>query len=226
MLDSWLYDRSRNRSREVSVVSDSPFLWVGEQRALDFLNTEPIERGERKELLVDFERLVAWCEQARFVSSHVARDALARWGTSHDGEQTLALAHRLRRDLRRLLEQRATGKASGTSLRSLNACLRLGGTYTQVVSTASGSRFERREQVALSEPMQLLWPIAKAAAELLCDLDLELVRRCDNPQCVLYFRDVSKNHARRWCSMALCGNRMKVAAHEERKRAQRMGSRR
>ena len=48
--------------------------------------------------------------------------------------------------------------------------------------------------------------------------DLSLVKACQNPQCVLFFYDTTKNHARRWCSMAACGNRAKVAAHYQRAR--------
>jgi len=44
------------------------------------------------------------------------------------------------------------------------------------------------------------------------------VKACQNPQCVLLFYDTTKNHARRWCSMAACGNRAKVAAHYQRAR--------
>ena len=45
------------------------------------------------------------------------------------------------------------------------------------------------------------------------------VRRCAHPNCVLYFYDTSKNGTRRWCSMAVCGNRAKAARHYARKQA-------
>jgi predicted RNA-binding Zn ribbon-like protein len=64
--------------------------------------------------------------------------------------------------------------------------------------------------------MQLIVPIAEAAADLLCHGDLSLVKKCGNPRCILFFYDTTKNHARRWCSMAGCGNRMKAAAHYRR----------
>jgi predicted RNA-binding Zn ribbon-like protein len=38
-----------------------------------------------------------------------------------------------------------------------------------------------------------------------------LVRKCEGTTCTLWFLDVSKAHARRWCSMAVCGNRAKAA---------------
>src|SRR4029450_5586490 len=44
------------------------------------------------------------------------------------------------------------------------------------------------------------------------------VRRCAGPTCVLLFLDVSKSGRRRWCDMAVCGNRAKVAAHHARAR--------
>jgi predicted RNA-binding Zn ribbon-like protein len=37
----------------------------------------------------------------------------------------------------------------------------------------------------------------------------------------LLFADHTRGHARRWCSMALCGNRAKQAAHRQRQKAQR-----
>jgi hypothetical protein len=41
---------------------------------------------------------------------------------------------------------------------------------------------------------------------------------CEAGNCSLWFLDVSKGHARRWCSMAICGNRAKAAAHRARAR--------
>ena len=56
----------------------------------------------------------------------------------------------------------------------------------------------------------MLWPIARAAADLLASSDLALVRTCSSPTCQRFFLDTSKNHHRRWCSMKQCGNRAKV----------------
>src|SRR6516164_5368126 len=47
-------------------------------------------------------------------------------------------------------------------------------------------------------------------------VDRTRVRKCG--QCVLHFLDTSKKGTRRWCSMQLCGNRLKVAAYALRKR--------
>lgn len=63
----------------------------------------------------------------------------------------------------------------------------------------------------------LLEPIAAALAVLLSGEELKYVRQCEAHDCTLLFLDTTKSHRRRWCSMALCGNRMKVAAFRSRK---------
>jgi predicted RNA-binding Zn ribbon-like protein len=64
----------------------------------------------------------------------------------------------------------------------------------------------------------MLWPIARAAADLLASSDLALVRACSSPTCQWLFLDSSKNHHRRWCSMQQCGNRAKARKFYAKKR--------
>lgn len=45
------------------------------------------------------------------------------------------------------------------------------------------------------------------------------LRACENPECTLFLIDHSKPNKARWCSMAVCGNRMKARRHYERIRA-------
>jgi len=62
----------------------------------------------------------------------------------------------------------------------------------------------------------LLAAVARSAAELIAAGAKSGVRQCANPNCQLLFCDDSRTHRRRWCSMALCGNRSKVAAFARR----------
>jgi predicted RNA-binding Zn ribbon-like protein len=71
-------------------------------------------------------------------------------------------------------------------------------------------RWERRWR----RPEQLLQPVAHAMGDLVCHADFSYVRRCE--RCTLWFLDVSRGHQRRWCSMALCGNRAKAEAYRQR----------
>ncbi|HTZ33466.1 MAG TPA: CGNR zinc finger domain-containing protein [Methylomirabilota bacterium] len=64
----------------------------------------------------------------------------------------------------------------------------------------------------------LLAAIARSAAELLVEGPRVPIRRCANPDCRLFFYDDSRTHRRRWCSMAVCGNRHKVAAFLKRRK--------
>src|SRR6267142_64482 len=92
-----------------------------------------------------------------------------------------------------------------------------------LASGAGASRLLRQDtgwRLGLSPgpagPLRVLTPIARAIADLIVSGQGVEIRKCANPRCVLYFRDRSRTRRRRWCSMAVCGNRMKVAAHVRR----------
>lgn len=73
----------------------------------------------------------------------------------------------------------------------------------------------RRDDSAAS----LLEPVAAALVRLLAQGDPAQIRQCEAHDCTLRFLDITKSGRRRWCSMAVCGNRMKVAAFRARKDA-------
>jgi predicted RNA-binding Zn ribbon-like protein len=55
-------------------------------------------------------------------------------------------------------------------------------------------------------------------AELVCEADFAHIKTCEGAGCTLVFLDTTRDHRRRWCSMAVCGNRAKQAAHRRRSR--------
>jgi hypothetical protein len=69
-------------------------------------------------------------------------------------------------------------------------------------------------------PAKAGWPGFTAALLLalreLSATDLPL-KRCRNTGCRWLFIDRSRNHARQWCEMAMCGNRAKVARFRHRR---------
>ncbi len=76
----------------------------------------------------------------------------------------------------------------------------------------------RLQYIAREQGLEwLLAAIARSAAELLQEGPEAPIRRCANPKCRLFFYDDSRTHRRRWCSMATCGNRHKVAAFFQRR---------
>jgi predicted RNA-binding Zn ribbon-like protein len=94
--------------------------------------------------------------------------------------------------------------------------------HGEIVMNASNgaTRFELRANRRWQSPESLLMPIAEALARLVCEEDFTYVKACEGPRCTLMFADHTRGHARRWCSMAMCGNRAKVAAHRKRLREQ------
>ena len=81
---------------------------------------------------------------------------------------------------------------------------------------ASGSAPTAELWFDARRPEDLFAPVANSAAMLFAEVDRSRVRQCG--QCVLHFYDTSKKGIRRWCSMQLCGNRLKVAAYAARRR--------
>ncbi|MGH9678293.1 MAG: CGNR zinc finger domain-containing protein [Candidatus Acidiferrum sp.] len=67
----------------------------------------------------------------------------------------------------------------------------------------------------LEKPADLIVPLAHRAALFFARADYAAIRKCENPKCILWFYDTSKNRSRRWCSMDARGNRAKVAAFSE-----------
>jgi predicted RNA-binding Zn ribbon-like protein len=199
------------------MVSGYSFLWVANQPALDFVNTELLQAGERVDLLQDFEAVVHWLGGARLLAGETPASALAHFQQARDRTKLVDEAREMRGALRQLIEQRIAGKRASTALlNQINAYLELDAGHARLTTTSSGvvRRFERQ----LRAPRQLLQPLASAAAELLCDIEPARIKPCANHACILYFLDTSKNQTRRWCSMELCGNRTKVAAHYRRRR--------
>jgi predicted RNA-binding Zn ribbon-like protein len=59
--------------------------------------------------------------------------------------------------------------------------------------------------------------LARDAADLFGGPAGSRVRECEAPDCSSLFLDTSRAGRRRWCSMAACGNRQKVAAYRRRR---------
>ena len=197
------------------------FPFVGNHLCMDFVNTQVIQNGEAVDLLETFDDLMAWSVQAKMLEPATAQEMTRRWRSSGKTDKAFDQAIELRAGLREMAERSARGqKAAGQALLDgINDVLRARIGHAEIVKARSG--YEMRNHVELTEPIHLLVPVAESAADLLSHGDPTLIRKCQNPECILYFYDTTKNHARRWCSMSGCGNRAKVAAHYRRQRRAR-----
>ena len=194
------------------------FTFLGERLCLDFVNTELVSGGERVDLLGGFSELLEWCTRAGAITAAQAGALRRRWNGRPEGLRAHRRALELRAALRTMAERLAAGRddVPAASLDAINAVLAGARTGRRVVRTRDG--YAIRAEPAFETPDQLLTPIAESAAALLTADDRTRVRACQNEACVLVFYDTTKNKGRRWCSMAACGNRAKVAAHYRRSR--------
>ena len=201
-------------TRQVSEWKDG-FLFIGNHLALDFVNTRPVRNGEPTELLPDFAALLRWFQAAGLLSSSQVSKLHEEWKKSSRARQTLKNLRKLREELRAEVVARESGKTAGPRMiASLNRLMSRHPMLTRL--KAAGRKYQTELWFEQRQPEDLFAPLAHSAAVLLTDTDRSRLRKCAH--CVLHFYDTSKKGTRRWCSMNLCGNRLKVAAYADRRR--------
>jgi predicted RNA-binding Zn ribbon-like protein len=201
-----------------------PAIFVADAPGLDFLNSLATPVDEEVDWLGDGEGLLVWLAQAGLAPSE-ALEAIRARSTRAELDEVAARARDLREWFREFVRKRKGRPLIARDLRGLEPLNRLlerdeqhGEIITRTLdgATTFDLRANRRWQSAES----LLMPIAETLARLVCDEDFTYVKACEGPRCTLLFADHTRGHARRWCSMAICGNRAKVAAHRKRAKEQ------
>jgi predicted RNA-binding Zn ribbon-like protein len=204
-----------------------PPFFIGDHLALDFLNTSATPQGTLIEWLGDGNDLVSWLEQARAIEAAAA--AKIRESGSDALDEVARQARQFRQWLRGFVTTRMAKplRATIAAVGPLNELLARDNSFQRVEAAGrdpeDGRRLLLRRVRRWESPTELLDPIVEAAADLICNQDFRLIRSCEGSACMLLFLDRTKAHARRWCSMAVCGNRAKAAAHRAR-RAGREGA--
>jgi len=159
--------------------------------------------------------LHSWSDLIDFLELAPGDGAMLRAMGATDARRcaaAFAQALRLRETIRAMLAAMA-GKRSQRAqwVADVNEALAAGAGASRLL------RQDGRWRLGLSPgpagPLQALAPIARAIADLVVSGRGVEIGKCANPRCLLYFRDRSRTRRRRWCAMAVCGNRMKVAAH-------------
>jgi predicted RNA-binding Zn ribbon-like protein len=199
--------------------SKPTFLFVGNHSCLDFINTQIIVRGNLTDLLDTFDDLVAWLVQTEHLSKGEG-DRMRSGLSLKEKEQALERARTFRATLRDLAEHIVRHKGvPRAAVTEINRLLSQRPGFPQIVQR--GTKFEETVVSKAVNTDNLLTPLAQAASNLLCRGNLALIKKCANEACILYFYDTTKSHTRNWCSMQLCGNRIKVAAHYRRKKQEK-----
>lgn len=190
------------------------FLFVGNHPCLDFVNTQVIIKGNLVDLLGTCDDLIAWLVRTEHLSK-TEGDTVRSGLSPKEKEQALERARTFRATLRDLAEHIVRRKGvPRAAVTEINRLLSQRPGYPQIVQR--GTEFEETVVLKAVDTGNLLTTLARAASDLLCRGNLALVKKCANEACILYFYDTTKSHTRNWCSMQLCGNRIKVAAHYRR----------
>lgn len=201
-------------TRAVSSDWRDGFLFLGNRRALDFLNTRPVMNGQPVELLRDGVALARWLAAAGLVSPPQSGRLQRRWsgaGATGALEKLRGLREKFRREV---IAIETGGNASAEFVREINRLLLDFPFLDQLVPGQTG--LEQRKWFAAENPDDAFAPIAHDMADLLSNVPVARLRQCQG--CILHFYDTSKKGTRQWCSTKICGNRAKVAAFAERKR--------
>ncbi|MFF0288704.1 CGNR zinc finger domain-containing protein [Streptomyces sp. NPDC005262] len=155
---------------------------------LELLNTTPVVNGVVQDQLADPE-------------------AAEAWQRAHGGSGT-ADEHRHLLQARDALQEVVRGSLPATSL----APVLEGVTSRPQVSSAGVSwDLDAREERRMAVQAVMTWSALQKATP-------GRLRPCTNPECRRFLLDRSKTNKARWCSMAVCGNRMKARRHYQRTR--------
>lgn len=205
------------------VAAPLPFKFVGGSLPLDFVNTvdwlEPA--GDRfppaeslvRERIGGYADLLRWAREAGALADADARP-LAGYAERHP--YLAREAHERALALRAAIRAVVTAASAGERPPSWSA---------DILDAALVHALQHR-RLALADPPprwrwdahdapldRIRWDIAWSAAELLTSTELPAVRTCMGEDCGWMYVDRSRNHRRRWCEMAICGNRAKARRH-------------
>ena len=175
------------------------FPFLGGRLWLDFLNSAPATMGE---LIAKPEDLARWARAAGI--DRAGRPAFTR--------ADVAAAHALRAALGAIARALGDGSAPpAKAIAEVNRHLAAAPRLRRIEPAQGGLRVSERID------SDLFGRVASDLADFIPSFERHRLRTCGGEDCSLMFYDTARNATRRWCSMAACGNRHKVARH----RAQR-----
>jgi len=216
--------RSANATRASLTAPEDPekqFVILGNRLSIDFANTTSTSARLGGNLqtwddLVDFLFATRLVDRNRSMSlKQLGRDS------SGETQELVRVALQLRDSLRSTFEAMAMrARINPSWVHPINQILQLTDGHDELQELIPADRAAGRwalQFVAREQRLEwLLAAIARSAAEIISEGPDAPVRICANPQCGLFFYDTSRTGKRRWCSMAVCGNRHKVAGHAKR----------
>ncbi|HVY14711.1 MAG TPA: ABATE domain-containing protein [Rhodopila sp.] len=200
-----------------------PAIFIGDALGLDFLNSIATPVDTPIDWIDDGEGLLGWLNQAKLVPPEALRTVRAQ-ALPGELDNVADQARHLREWFRGFVRKHKGHPLPADALAELeplNRLLERDDAFSRIVQGNGGLSLQATRR--WRSPDSLLLPIGEALARFVCAEDFSYVKACEGPACTLLFADHTRRHARRWCSMAICGNRAKQAAHRERLKALQTG---
>jgi predicted RNA-binding Zn ribbon-like protein len=210
-----------------------PAMFIGGHLGLDFLNSIAVPAEEIVEWIGDGRGYLSWLEQAGLLTTAEVSGIESRM-PARELNAVAAEARALREWFRSfvLANQGRPLKPSvmvqlGPLVRilerdelflSIQVAKKKDAPPPDQHGSGANSCFTIRPARHWRTPKSLLLPVAEVFARLVCSPDFKWIKACEGPKCTLLFLDLTRRRARRWCSMSVCGNRAKQAAHRKKVR--------
>jgi len=198
-------------------------IFVGDALGLDFLNSIATPADTTIDWIDDGEGLLNWLEQARLVPPDAVK-TIRNQALPGELDKVADQARSLREWFRSFVwkyKGRPLALEDLSELQPLNRLLERDEKFSRIVlqHEADAAPLALRVMRRWRSPEALLLPIGEVLARFVCTEDFSDVKACEGPACTLLFADHTRGQARRWCTMAICGNRAKQAAHRQRLKA-------
>ena len=200
-----------------------PTAHLGDHPALNLLNSVAALDGGVVDFLPDGAALLRWFGATMADGGQPVERSPAGEASPAQLDEVTAEVRALREWLRGFVARHAGRPLPPDALREaapLNRLLADDMAFRQLIPAEGGAGIVWSAWTRRDPRRMVLEPFAQAVGDLLTGSDFRRIRACGGLGCTLWFLDRTKANSRRWCSMALCGNRSKAREHRERRRAQ------
>jgi predicted RNA-binding Zn ribbon-like protein len=183
---------------------------------LDFANTLSWRRSATPiERLQTYADLASWARQLGLISRrdelHLRRAAA---GHPRSARQTLKQAHTLRETTFAIFAAISERRVpNDRDVRSLEYWLKLAVAGSRLDATGGPYHWVPAAGAGMAP---VLWRVALSAGELLGSDRTARIGQCAGRDCRWLWLDRTRNLSRRWCDMAVCGNRAKARRYAAR----------
>jgi predicted RNA-binding Zn ribbon-like protein len=197
-------------------------MFIADAVGLDFLNSVATPVETPVDWIEDGEGLIDWLAQARLVPADEL-EALKARAKPGEFDKVASEARALREWFRGFVRKHAGRPLTAEALKELgplNSLLARDEVFSRIEpSDDDGGALSLHRRRRWRSPEALLLPVGEAMAKFVCEEDFTDVKACEGHHCTMLFADHTRRRARRWCIMAVCGNRAKQAAHRSRLKA-------